>query len=162
MGKNENKNSENSMGLKADNIRLKDILIIEHYRNGKKIDERIVENLIVNSGKAQVSGLIGGVVTGVFNYIAVGTGTTAPAGTDTALGTEVARASSTNSRVTTNVTDDTLQLQATFNFTSSYAITEAGIFNDSTGGTMLARQTFGAINVVSGDSIAITWKVVVS
>jgi len=27
---------------------------------------------------------------------------------------------------------------------------------------MLARQTFGAINVASGDSIAITWKVVVS
>jgi hypothetical protein len=162
MSKSENKSSEKSSGIKADNIRLKDILIIEHYRNGKKIDERIVENLIVNSGKAQVSGLIGGVVTGVFNYIAVGTGTTSPSPTDTALQNEVMRASSTNSQTTTNVTNDTLQLQATFNFTSSYAITEAGIFNASSGGTMLARQTFGAINVASGDSIAITWKVVVS
>jgi len=162
MSKSEAKNSEKSSGIKTDSIRLKGILKIEHYRNGKKIDERIVENLIVNVGKAQVSGLIGGVVTGVFSYIAVGTGTTAPASTDTALGTEVARASSTNTRVTTNVTNDTLQLQATFNFTSSYAITEAGIFNASTGGTMLARQTFGAINVANGDSIVITWKVVVS
>jgi len=162
MSKSENKSSEKSSGIKADNIRLKDILIIEHYRNGKKIDERIVENLIVNSGKAQVSGLIGGVVTGVFNYIAVGTGTTSPSPTDTSLQNEVMRASSTNSQTTTNVTNDTLQLQATFNFTSSYAITEAGIFNASSGGTMLARQTFGAINVASGDSIAITWKVVVS
>jgi hypothetical protein len=162
MSKGENKSSEKSSGIKADNIRLKDILIIEHYRNGKKIDERVVENLIVNVGKAQVSGLIGGVVTGVFNYIAVGTGTTSPSPTDTALQNEVMRASSTNSQTTTNVTNDTLQLQATFNFTSSYAITEAGIFNASSGGTMLARQTFGAINVASGDSIAITWKVVVS
>jgi hypothetical protein len=148
--------------IKSDNIRLKDILIVEHYRNGKKIDERVVENLIVNVGKAQVSGLIGGVVTGTFGYVALGTGTTAPASTDTALQSEVVRVSSTNSQVTTNVTNDTLQLQATFNFTASYAITEAGIFNASTGGTMLARQTFGAINVASGDSIVITWKVVVS
>jgi hypothetical protein len=123
--------------IKSDNIRLKDILIIEHYRNGKKIDERVVENLVVNVGKAQVSGLIGGVVTGVFSYLALGTGTTAPSSTDTALQSEVVRVASTNSRVTTNVTNDTLQLQATFNFTSSYAITEAGIFNASSGGTML-------------------------
>jgi hypothetical protein len=148
--------------IKSDNIRLKDILIVEHYRNGKKIDERVVENLIVNSGKAQVSGLIGGVVTGVFSYLALGTGTTAPSSTDTALQSEVVRASSTNTRVTTNVTNDTLQLQATFNFTASYAITEAGIFNASTGGVLLARSTFAALNVANGDSIVITWKVVVS
>jgi len=145
-----------------DGIKLKGILIVEHFRNGKKIDERVVENLIVSVGKAQVSGLIGGVVSGAFGYIAVGTGTTSPSASDTALQSEVMRVASTNTQVTTNVTNDTLQLQATFNFTSSYAITEAGIFNASSGGVLLARQTFGAINVASGDSIIITWKVVVS
>jgi len=152
---------KNSRGA-HDGIKLKGILIVEHFRNGKKIDERVVENLIVNAGKAQVAGLIGAVVSGAFGYVAVGTGTTAPASTDTALQSEVARVASTNTRVTTNVTNDTLQLQATFNFTASYAITEAGIFNASSGGVLLARQTFGAINVASGDSIIITWKVVVS
>jgi len=143
-------------------IGLKGIIKIEHFRNGKKIDERVVENLIVNAGKAQVSGLIGGVVSGAFGYIAVGTGTTSPSASDTALENEVMRVSSTNTQLTTNVTNDTLQMQATFNFTVSYAITEAGIFNALSGGVMLARQTFSAINVNAGDSIMITWKIVVS
>ncbi|MGB9759884.1 MAG: hypothetical protein ACPLZG_08690 [Thermoproteota archaeon] len=153
---------EESTGVRADNLKLKGILRVEHYRNGKKIDERLVENLIVDVGKSQVAGLIGAVVTDAFGYVAVGTGTTSPASTDTALGSEVMRVASTNTRVTTNTTNDTLQLQAIFNFTESYSITEAGIFNASSGGVMLARQTFGAINVVSGDSIVITWKVIVS
>jgi len=160
-GEKKTEEDKDKEGVK-DNVRLRGILKIEHFRNGKKIDERVYENLIVNVGKAQVAGLIGGVVTGTFGYIAVGTGTTSPSASDTALQSEVARVASTNTQVTTNVTNDTLQMQATFTFTASYAITEAGIFNASTGGVMLARQTFGAINVVSEDIIVITWKVIVS
>jgi len=156
------------VGMQKDNrgtqegIRLKGIIKIEHFVNGKKVGEKVVENLVVNVGKAQVSGLIGGVVSGAFGYIAIGTGTTSPSSSDTALQNEVMRVASTNTQVTTNVTNDTLQMQASFSFTSSYAITEAGIFNASSGGVMLARQTFGAINVASGDSIVVTWKVTVS
>jgi len=136
--------------------------IIVKDKDGKVKDYRKIKNLVVSAGKAQVAGLINGATTGVFNYIAIGTGTTAPASTDTALGAEVARASATVGRTTTNVTNDTATWSATFNFTASYAITEAGIFNASTGGTMLARQTFSAVNVVSGDSLTINWKVTVS
>ena len=42
------------------------------------------------------------------------------------------------------------------------AVTEAGIFNAGSGGTMLCRTTFPAVNKASGDSIAITWVVTVS
>ena len=152
-------------------IKLKERLEIKHIRfdkdgNPKVIEERVIEDepedIITNVGKAQVAGLINGVVTTPFQYIAIGTVSTAEAATDTALGGEVARGLATCSRVTTNVSNDTAQLVYTFSFTASYAITESGVFDASAGGNMLSRKTFSAINVVSGDSLQITWKIVVS
>ena len=132
---------------------------IKHIRNGEVIDHRVLPNLITNAGKAQVAGLINGVVTDYFDYIAIGTGTTAPSASDTALEGEVARGSADRSRVTTSVTNDTAQFVYTFTFDSSYAITESGVFDADSGGNMLCRQTFSEINVASGDSLQITWKV---
>jgi len=151
------------MSENKEEIRLQGEIEIIHKDKDGNIKQIIkVKNLVVSAGKAQVAGLINGATTGAFTYVAVGTGTTAPSSSDTALGTEVARVSATVGRTTTNVTNDTATWSATFNFTSSYAITEAGIFNASSGGTMLARQTFSAINVVSGDSLTINWKLTVS
>ncbi|MEM0162743.1 MAG: hypothetical protein QXO62_06745 [Thermoproteota archaeon] len=145
-----------------DKVSIRDITIIKHYRNGKLIEERKVEDLVVAVGKAQIAGLVGGLATGTASYMAVGTGTTAPSSSDTALGSEVLRVQTSNSLVTTNTTNDTLQLQGNFSFTASYAITEMGVFNASSGGTMFIRNTFGAINVVSGDTITIISKLVFS
>lgn len=149
-------------GKKVEKIHLKGEVTLRHFRNGKLIEERKIPNIIVNVGKAQVAGLINGVVTTPFQYIAIGTGTTAESATDTALQNEIARGLATCSRTTTNVTNDTAQLVYTFTFTASYAITESGCFDASSGGNMLCRKTFSAINVVSGDSLQITWKIVVS
>lgn len=136
-----------------------EVEVLVYGKDGRLKDRRVVGNLVVNVGKAQVAGLINGVVTTAFKYIAIGTGTTSPSATDTALGSEVARASATTSRATTTVTNDTATWSATFNFTASYSITESGIFDASSGGNMLARQTFSAVNVVSGDSLIVNWKV---
>ena len=140
-------------------INLRGWFEINHIRNGEVIDYRFVPNLITNAGKAQVAGLINGVVTDYFDHIAIGTATTAPSASDTALGAEVARGAATTSRVTTDVTNDTAQFVYTFSFDSSYGITESGVFDASSGGNMLCRQTFSVINVASGDSLQITWKV---
>ena len=99
-----------------------------------------------------------------FTYIAIGTGTASASASDTALGTEIttgggARASATVSRVTTDVTNDTAQAVVTFNFTSGFAVTETGLFNASSSGTMLNRQVFSAVNVTSGDSLQVTIKI---
>ncbi|MBO3801760.1 MAG: hypothetical protein JTT12_05530 [Candidatus Brockarchaeota archaeon] len=145
-----------------DKVSIRDITIIKHYRNGKLIEERKVEDLVVAVGKAQIAGLVGGLATGTASYMAVGTGTTSPSISDTALGSEVLRVQTSNSLVTTNTTNDTLQLQGNFSFTASYAITEMGVFNASSGGTMFIRNTFGAINVVAGDTITIISKLVFS
>jgi hypothetical protein len=160
------KHSINAMVGKP-TVALKHNVLIEHIRDGKIIDTRSIRNLVVNAGKAQVAGLINGATSGAFTYIAVGTGTTIPSATDTALQAEIidsglARASATCTRITTSVTNDTAQLVVTFNVTGTKAVTESGVFNQSTGGTMLCRQTFSAINVQSGDSLSITWKIQVS
>ncbi len=123
-----------------------------------------VSNLVVDAGKAIVAGLINGVITDFFDYIAVGTGAVAPTAGDTTLGAEIvdsglARAASTNSRVTTDVTNDTAQLLKLFTVTGTKAVTESGVFDAAAAGNMLCRQTFSAINVVNGDSLQITWKI---
>ena len=119
--------------------------------------------MITNAGMAEVAGLIGtdtqGDVT-AFDYIAIGTGTTAPSATQTALVSEQQRAAATGTRVTTSVTNDTLQLvKDAFSFSGSYAITEVGVFNSSSGGTMLSRSTFSAVNVTANDTLKVTVKI---
>ena len=124
-----------------------------------------VSNLITNAGRALISGLINGSGSpAAATYVAVGTGTNAANVSDTTLQTEsstsgLSRAAGTVSLVTTTVTNDTAQVTKTFSVTGTVAVTEAGLLNASSSGTLLARQVFSAVNVVNTDSLAITWKV---
>lgn len=126
---------------------------------------RTIRNLVTSAGKAGVASRINGSGgEAAFTYIAMGTGTTAANVADTTLETESAtsglsRANATASRVTTTVTNDTAQLVNTFTITGSVAVTESGVLNAASVGTLLCRQTFSAINVVNGDSLQVTWKV---
>jgi len=133
-------------------------------KDGNLKDERLIKNTITNAGLAQIALLAGDASAVPFTYLALGTGTTAADAADTALETEssasgLARAAATVSRATTTVTNDTLQLLHAFTAAASAAITECGMFNASSDGTILGRQVFAAINVVSGDIITITYKV---
>ncbi len=154
--------------LKDIPLKLKGWVELVHMRNGEVINRLVTPNVITNAGKAEAAALLLTDVSGTdFDYIAIGTGTTAADATDTALEHEIVTgggerrggADVTGSQVTTSVTNDTAQWVTTFTFTSSFAVTESGIFNASSGGDMLCRQTFSAINVSSGDSLQITWKV---
>ena len=128
--------------------------------------KRTVKNLVPTVGKAGLASRVGGSgAEAVFDYIAVGTGTTAAAAGDTTLQTELAasgltRAQGTVSRVTTTTTNDTAQVTKTFTVTGTQAVTEAGVLNASSGGTLLSRTVFSAINVVNGDSLTVTHKLV--
>lgn len=128
-------------------------------------ERRELHNLVVDAGKAGVAGLI--IATGqtnAFDYIAIGTGVTAAAAGDTACQAEIVtnggqRALGTLSRVTTDVTNDTAQAVLTYNFTGSFAVTESCFLDSAAAGVLLSRQVFSAINVISGDSLQITWKI---
>lgn len=139
--------------------------LIARNPDGKIRDVRIVHNLITTTGKAGLASRIGGSgAEAAFTYLAVGVGTTAAAVGNTTLETEItdsglARVNATASRVTTSVTNDTAQLVTTFTVTGTKAVTEAGILNASSVGTLLCRQVFTAVNVVNGDSLQLTYKV---
>lgn len=114
---------------------------------------------VVNNGLGEVANLIIGGGT-AFSYIAIGTGTTAATVSDTDMETETQRDSATTSRVTTNTSDDTSQWVKTFSFTGSEAVTEYGVFNDASAGTMLLHIVDDAVNVSDGDSLQVTVKLV--
>lgn len=123
-----------------------------------------ISNLVTNAGMAGVASRVNGDgAEAAFTYIALGTGATAANAADTTLQTEITtnggqRAAATASRTTTDVANDTATLVKTFTFTGSFAITESGVLNAAAAGVLLARQVFSAINVVSGDSLQVTWN----
>lgn len=131
-------------------------------------DSMIIKNLVTNAGFALIAGRINGYGTpAAVTYLATGVGTNAAAAADTTLQTEITdsglqRAAATCTLVTTTVANDTAQLDKTFSVTGTKAVTECGALNASSSGTLLGRQVFAAINVVSGDSLQITYKFKVS
>jgi len=133
---------------------------------GRFSTKLVISNLITTVGVAGIAARINGSGTpAAFTYIALGVGTAAAADADTQLASEITtsgggRASASVSVVTTDTAGDTAQLQNTFNFTDggTFAITESGVLNAASTGTLLARQVFSAINVASGDSLQVTWK----
>lgn len=126
------------------------------------MDQMRISNLVTSAGKAGVASRINGAGSeAAFTYIAIGIGTTGAAAGNTTLESEITtnggqRTNGTASRTTVDVTNDNARVVATFNFTGSFAVTEAGLLNAASSGVLLNRQTFTAVNVVSGDSLQMT------
>jgi hypothetical protein len=122
------------------------------------------KNLVVNPGLAFIVSRMVNATADVMSHMAVGTGTAAAAAAQTALVSESARVALTSSTiVTTTVTNDSAQYVATFGpGAGTAAITEAGIFNAASAGTMLARTVFPVINKGALDTLSLTWKITVA
>jgi hypothetical protein len=119
----------------------------------------IMGAIVVNTGKSIITNRILGSGTEP-KYVAMGTGGTAEAITQTALVTEVeTRTSGTSSQQTTTTTGDTYRVIGTVTATTTRAITESGLFDASSAGNMFTRALFTVINLANGDSIAFTWSV---
>lgn len=147
-----------------DTVRLEGVV---HYvlkdMYGKVKEERLIKNTIPDAGKALLAALmITDVGAAGVDYIALGVGTPSA----TALGSESSTnggarrggADVTGSLTTTTTTNDTAQFTTTFTFTGNLGLYEEGLFTAAVG-TMLASQTFEILNVVSGDTLAITHKI---
>ena len=128
--------------------------------NGNIKHQETVENLIVTGGLAHIASRMIGAGQAVMSHVGVGTGTTAAAAGQTTLEAETARSLSTLSHTSTTYLDDTVQHSATFPAgRGTGPLTEAGIFNASTGGTMLNRTVFSVVNKAASDTLTVTWRI---
>lgn len=123
----------------------------------------VISNLVVNVGLYHIADQISDQGNGAMSHMAVGTGTTAAAAADTTLETELDR----------NALDSTTQgagasaNQVTYVATwaagdGTGALTEAGIFNQASGGTLLAHTVFSVKNKGAGDAMTLTWTITIS
>jgi hypothetical protein len=127
--------------------------------DGKVKEEHNFRNLVVTVGKNFVASRMVGATANVMSHMAVGSGTTAAAPGDTALGSELGRVALATSTATTNVVSYTATFPAG---TGTGAVTEAGIFNASSAGTMLCRTVFSVVNKGVDDALSVTWTITIS
>jgi len=133
--------------------------IVLRDKNGKVKDQRKLKNLIVTTGVNYIADRMADAAEGAMSHMAVGTGSTAAAAGDTTLGTETARVALTS---TTQTNDDVVYVASFGAGTGTGALTEAGILNASSGGTLLCRTVFSAVNKGASDTLQITWTVTVA
>jgi hypothetical protein len=134
--------------------------VVIYDENGNKKENFTIPNLVVNTGLAFIASRMKDTTETAMTHMAVGTDNTATAGAHTALGTQLgSRVSLTSTTVTSNST----AYVATFGAgVGTGALTEAGIFNASTSGTMLCRTVFAVINKGASDTMTITWTITIS
>ena len=118
-----------------------------------------VDNLVVTTGKGYVASRMKDATATAMSHMAIGTGSTSAAASDSALGSESARVALTS----TTVSGADITYVATFGAgTGTAAITEAAVLNASSSGTMLCRTVFAVVNKGASDSMTITWTVTAS
>lgn len=118
-----------------------------------------IDNLVVTTGKGYVASRMKDATATAMSHMAIGTGSTAAAVGDTALGGESARVALTS----TTVSGADITYVATFGAgTGTAAITEAAVLNASSAGTMLCRTVFAVVNKGASDSMSVTWTVTAS
>ncbi len=142
-----------------DTIKVTGELKITVTKPDGNVHETIVPNIVVTDGKEYIASRMKDASATAMSHMAIGTGSTAAAAGDAALGNEAGRVALTSTTVTSNA----VAYVATFAAgTGTGAITEAGIFNASSSGTLLCRTVFSVINKGAADTLGITWTVTVN
>jgi hypothetical protein len=133
--------------------------IVVTDKDGNIKESHQLKNIVTDLGKAWIAARMSATSTpAAMSTMAIGTGVTGAVSSQTTLVTESARSALTSTTVTANSTT----YVATFGAgAGTGAVTEAGIFNDPTTGTMLNRTTFSAINKGASDTISITWVITI-
>lgn len=123
------------------------------------LDVRVVTTAFVNFVVDQLQTETS--VFGDFKYHDSGVGTTDPAVGDTDIETTDGESRATGTQ-TEGASANIYRSVGTISYTTTKAITEHGLFNASTSGTLMDRSEFSAINVENGDSIQFTYELTVT
>lgn len=127
-------------------------------KNGNIKQEQLIKNLVVSTGKEFIASRMVGTPTEM-SHMAIGAGTSSASAGDTALGSELGRVALATDTSSGAVVTYTANFPAG---TGTGAVTEAGIFNAASGGTMLCRTVFAVVNKGVDDGMSITWQITVS
>lgn len=137
-----------------------DVSITVIHKDGSATAYRS-HNLITNAGIDFLANSFGtGTRLAQMTYIAVGTGTDAAANSDTALKAEIKRKTAIVSYPTGS---GVVTVSAAFAAgEATGALTEAGILNAATGGTLFDRIVFPVINKGASDTVNFTFEITLS
>lgn len=137
--------------------------IILSDKDGNIKQEINTNNLVVSVGKNLIASRFSSNTDGVPTHMALGTSAVSPIAGDISLGSELS-----GSRVGL-VTSGGVVVGNTITYTASFgagvgtgAVTEAGIFNASSSGTMICRTSFGVVNKDVSDTLGISWNITIS
>jgi len=126
--------------------------------NGKLHSE--FDNLVVTAGKEWVAGMMTGVGNAV-SHMAVGTSTSIASVGQTALVAEIDRNALTVAGGTAVAA--TVQYACTWGAgDGNGALTEAALFDNSSGGNMIARTVFNVITKDPEDVMTIIWTITIA
>ncbi len=128
-------------------------------KDGNIKETREATNLVVTDGLEFIASRMKDATATAMSHMAIGTGSTAAAAGNAALGTEAARQALTSTTVNSNAVSYVASFAAG---TGTGAITEAGILNAASNGTLLCRTVFSVVNKGASDSMTITWTVTIS
>jgi hypothetical protein len=137
--------------------------IVLKDEKGAVKETREIKNLVVNTGLAHITSRLLGTSSNVMSHMALGSGTTAAAAGNTALESQLGSRDALTSSTQSGTNNESIVYVATFSAgEATGAVTEAGIFNASTSGTMLCRTVFSVVNKAAGDTLQVTWTVTFS
>jgi hypothetical protein len=147
-----------------ENLKLSGQLNIVLKDKAGNIKENIdTKNLVVNTGLAYIVSRMVGTTKTVMTHMAVGSGTTAAAATQTDLVTLLGSREALDSTTISGTNDEKVVFVSSFEAgDGTGAVTEAGLFNAATGGDMLCRTVFSVVNKAADDTMAITWTITLS
>jgi len=147
-----------------ENLKLSGQLNIVLKDKAGNIKENVnMKNLVVNTGLAYIVARMVGTSKAVMTHMAVGSGTTAAAATQTDLVSILGSREVLDSTTIAGSHNEKVVFVSSFEAgDGTGAVTEAGLFNAATGSDMLCRTVFSVVNKAADDTMAITWTITLS
>ena len=144
-----------------DKLKLRgDVALVLKDKDGNVKDSREIHNLVVSTGLTFICSRMAGTSAGVMSHMALGSGTTAAAAGQTDL---VSILGSREALDSTSASSNTITYVSSFEAgEGTGAVTEAGVFNAASSGTMLCRTVFPAVNKQADDTMSVTWTITLS
>ena len=141
-----------------DDLKLRgDVAIVLKDKDGKVKESREINNLVVSAGLTYICSRMADASASVMSHMALGSGTTAAAAGDTDLESILGSREALDS---TTASSNTIAYVSSFEAgEGTGAVTEAGIFNAATSGTMLCHVIFPVVNKQADDTMSVTWTI---